>query len=65
MTTHCGFFFASGHIPDNMPIKAILGFNGQWQPWAVRDMLVEPKLDGLSTQEILANVSARRAYWGT
>lgn len=62
--THCGFLLASGQVPDDVSIKTILGFNGQGLPWAERDILLQPKLDGLPTHEILMVVSAGRAYGG-
>lgn len=62
MSTHCGFCFASGKIPKNVSIKAILGFNRQWQPWGERGILFEPKLDGLPAQEVVRN---SRVWGGT
>ena len=65
MTTHCGFVFARGQTSEDMALKPVLRFDGQWLPWAERDVLVEPKLDRLATQEVLADVRAGSVSGGT
>jgi hypothetical protein len=45
----CGFLLASDKSRYDVSVKPIMGFDGQRQPWAKRDILFEPKLDGLPT----------------
>jgi hypothetical protein len=49
MSTYCGFLLASDKSRYDVSVKPIMGFDGQRQPWAKRDILFEPKLDGLPT----------------